>query len=186
MSNIVFEGKTENGLGILIRYPTESDLQAMLNFINELSAERTFVRNQGVVFTLEQEKKFLDDHIKKISDKKIMQLLAFSDSKLVGVSGVDMKDRAQSHVGYFGISVEKDFRSKGVGSKLMEIIINEAEKNLPNLKIIVLTVFANNPVAEEMYKKIGFKEYGRLPKGITHRDKFVDEIYMYKNVGEGF
>lgn len=33
-----------------------------------------------------------------------------------------------------------------------------------------------------MYKQFGFTEYGRLPRGYLHRDQFVDQILMYKNI----
>lgn len=182
MSKIVFQGKTEDGLDILVRYPTRVDLKPMHKFINDLSAERTFVRNQGIKISLEEEKEFLEKQLKGIGDKTKIQLLAFNNTNLVGISGIEMKDRAQKHVGNLGISVAKDFRTRGVGSKLMEIVIKEAKKNLLDLKLFVLTVFANNTVAYEMYKKFGFREFGRLPKGVIHRDKFVDEVYMYKEI----
>ena len=41
-----------------------------------------------------------------------MQLLVFYDNKLVGSSGVEMKDKAQKHIGNFGISIAKDSRDK--------------------------------------------------------------------------
>lgn len=64
----------------------------------------------------------------------------------------------------------------------MEIVLEESKKDLPGLKVVVLTVFANNKVTIEMYKKYSFIEYSRLPKGLNHRNKFVDEIYMYKKL----
>ncbi len=41
----------------------------------------------------------------------------------------------------------------------------EAEKNIPQLKIVTLGVFASNLLAKQIYEKFGFKEYGRLPRG---------------------
>ena len=63
----------------------------------------------------------------------------------------------------------------------MEAVLKEAKK-LKGLKIIDLGVFGNNPVARNLYKKMGFIEYGNLPKGILHKDKLVDHIYMYKEI----
>lgn len=57
------------------------------------------------------------------------------------------------------------------------------EKNLP-IKIVELSVYQNNPLAKELYEKFGFKQFGKLPKGIKHRGIYVDHIYMYKNVGD--
>lgn len=62
----------------------------------------------------------------------------------------------------------------------MKLTLKEADKNLPKLRIITLGVFSDNALAQKMYEKFGFKEYGRLPKGVLHKNKYVDHIYMYK------
>ena len=89
---------------------------------------------------------------------------------------------AMKHEGVFGISVLKDYRGKGLGKLLMKLALDEAIKNLPNLRIITLGVFSTNDLAKEMYKNFGFIEFGRLPEGIFHRGKYIDHIYMYKKV----
>ena len=58
----------------------------------------------------------------------------------------------------------------------------EALKNIPELRIITLGVFATNDIAMNMYKKFGFVEFGRLPEGVLHRGNYIDHIYMYKRV----
>ena len=68
----------------------------------------------------------------------------------------------------------------GIGRLLMQHILAEAEKEIQGLKIIRLGVFANNPVALEMYKSLGFVELGNLPNGLLHKGEYVAHIYMYK------
>jgi len=62
----------------------------------------------------------------------------------------------------------------------MDMVLEEARKNITDLQIITLGVFGNNPIAKKMYEKKGFKEYGLLPKGIQHKGELVDHFYMYK------
>ena len=31
-------------------------------------------------------------------------------------------------------------------------------------------------------KKYGFEEYGIIPKGISYKQEFIDQIYMYKEI----
>lgn len=93
-----------------------------------------------------------------------------------------MKDKTESHEGVFGLSVASEFRGEGIGSLVMKLTLEEALKNMLELKIITLGVFSNNSLAMDIYKKFGFIEYGRLPKGVLHRGQYVDHIYMYKNV----
>lgn len=179
MSN-VFTGVSRKNRPIAIRYPKKSDLKSLWRYINELSQEKTFIRIQGKKISLKDEKKFLDAQLEHISKKTGILLLAFCDKELVGASGIDMADNVEQHVGEFGISIKKGFRGEGIGKILMKTVLKEAPKNIPQLKIIRLFLFSNNPTGYEMYKKLGFIEYGRLPKGIKHRGKYVDRIHMYK------
>lgn len=172
--------KTSKGKNIIIRYPQMGDMEAMWRYINILSKEKTFLRFQGEEITLEEEKQFLTSQLEKIAKKQAILLLAFHDDKLVGVAGIDMQDKVESHTGLFGISVLKEYRGEGIGSLLTKYCLDEAKKNIPELEIITLCVFSTNQAGLEMYKKEGFIEYGRLPKGIKLDDKYVDHIQMYK------
>lgn len=179
---IVYQGKSKSGRDIIIRYPTKGDLKSLWEYINTLSKEQTFIRFQGKEITLEAEEKFLSNELKKIDEGKAVQLLAFAGNQLIAVADINMHEEAEKHIGSFGITVAKDFRNEGIGTKLMETAFKEAIKNLIGLQIIILGVFANNPVAINLYKKAGFVEFGNLPKGLLHKGKLVDHIYMYKTI----
>ncbi|HSX19123.1 MAG TPA: GNAT family N-acetyltransferase [Candidatus Saccharimonadales bacterium] len=179
---IVFTGKSQKGKQIILRYVKQGDAQTMLDYINTLSDERTYIRFQGEHLTLKEEQEYLDSQLKRIKDKKSVHLVALSNNQHIGISSIDLEDRTSSHVGNFGISISKEFRGEGVGKLLMETIVSEAQKELPGLKIITLGCFSNNALAIKMYKEFGFVEYGRLPNGVKLENGFVDHIYMYKNI----
>lgn len=179
---IVFKGKTKTGEDILVRYPEGGDVKKMLKYINELSKERTFIRYQGEQETLESETKYLKSRLEAIKNKKTVHLLAFSNNRLIAATDIHMMDKTEKHVGIFGISVIKDFRGKGLGKLLMELILKEAKKEIPEIKIVTLGVYSTNDIARSLYEKLGFIEYGMLPNGITRDGKFEDTILMYKNI----
>jgi|WetSurMetagenome_2_1015567.scaffolds.fasta_scaffold00353_22 ribosomal protein S18 acetylase RimI-like enzyme len=179
---IVFEGLSKKGNKIIIGYPMKNDAQIFCDYINALSKEKTFVRFQGEEIKLEDETKYLNTQLERIIKRQTVELLAFCNNVLIGISSIDMKDKTESHEGVLGISIAKEYRGEGIGKIFMQLIIKEAEKNMPQLRIITLGVFGNNPLAISMYEKLGFKEYGRLPKGSLHKNNYVDHIYMYKNV----
>lgn len=179
---VVFEGKSKKGRKYLIRYPILADVQAMTDFINTVSLEQTFIRMQGEQQTLEDETKYLAGQLARIEKHKSVQLLVFSEEEMIGISAIDLRDRVERHEGIFGMFLSKECRGEGIGRNLMQVIMDEAARALPDLKIVTLGVFANNPLAIELYQKFGFKEFGRLPKGILHKGKYVDHIHMYKNV----
>lgn len=179
---IIYRGKTKTGKEIVIRYPEIVDLEKMMNYINALSDEKTFIRSQGEHETLESERKFLKNRLKEIKDKKAIHILVFCGDKLVGGSDVHMLDKTEKHVGIFGITVAKDFRGEGIGETLMEQTIEEAKKELKDLKIITLEVYGTNNIAQSLYKKMGFKKYGMLQRGIVRQGKFEDAVLMYLDI----
>lgn len=167
---------------IQIRGLKQEDVTEMLSFINEISKEETYIRLQGEQLTMDEEVRYVDDFIRRIGEGSAVKLLAFNGKTLIGVSDVYLKDKIEKHIGVFGITIKKEWRGKGVGQELMKKTLFEATQKIKGLKIIELGVFANNPIAKKMYEKMGFVEYGRLPKGIKHRGEFVDHLYMYKQV----
>lgn len=181
-SEIIYQGKSKKGKEFIIRYPVSGDLHSMLEYINTISKEQTFIAYQGEQVFLEDEEKYLEDVLSKIKNKKAVQLLAFYDGNLIGNSSIALKDKVSAHEGVFGISVANGYRGEGIGKKLMEIVLSEAKKHIPELEIITLGVFANNPQTIKMYENFGFKEYGRLPNGIIYKGRRVDHVSMYKNL----
>lgn len=181
MSKIIFNQKY-NGIDLIIRYPSDGDEKAMMNFINELSAEKTFILMQGETMTLEEEKKYLDSWLQKISKETGIMLLVFAEGVLIGVGSIELGRYSTKHVGLFSISVKNEYRGKGIGKLLMSSIIDEASKQLKDLEIINLTVQSENSVAQKMYESFGFKKYGMLPKGIKLEDGYRNHQLMYKEI----
>jgi RimJ/RimL family protein N-acetyltransferase len=179
---IIYQTKTKNGEKIIVRYPLKTDLKALLTYINTLSKEKTFIRFQGEQLSLKEEKKYLNSLMIKIKKGQAVKLLVFGENRLIGGSDIEMMDKISSHVGLLGITIAKDYRHQGLGKLLISLVLTEAKKNLPSLRIIILECFGNNQLALKMYQKFGFKEYGRLPEGISHRGIYVDCLHLYKKI----
>lgn len=179
--NIIYQTTTKSGKTVSFRYPTVDDVQILTDYINKISTERTFITFQGEQQTLESEKEYLKSELDKIIKNNCVYLLAFINNKLVGSAAIDLEDKVESHVGVFGITVAKEYRGDGIGKLLLENILKESKK-IKKLKIIKLQVYSPNILAQNLYKKFGFIEYGRLPGGIKYRNKYVDAILMYKKV----
>jgi ribosomal protein S18 acetylase RimI-like enzyme len=179
---VIFTGKTSKGLDVTLRYPMRSDLHALWEFINALSQERTYILFQGETISLEDEEKYLDDMLNQIEARKRVQVLVFVGDRLAGNAEISLESDVREHVGSLGIAVAQPYRGQGVGELLMRTIIDEASAHLPGMKMVMLMVFGNNQTGQNLYRKVGFVEHGRLPGGILHRDHYVDAVYMYKMV----
>jgi len=167
---------------IKFRYLTINDVENLKNYINKISAEQSFILLQGFQHTTESETKWLKEKLEKISKNKCVYLCGFCGDQLVTCAEIELEFEAKSHVGEFGISVALDFRGQGIGQKIMELTISESIKKLTDLKIITLEVFGNNQAAQNLYRKMGFIEYGRLPNGLKRKGEFDTAIYMYKKL----
>lgn len=178
----VLEGTTQNGAAYTIRYPEASDAHSVWEYVNRLSKERTFVRFQGEVVSLESEEKFVADIVEKIQKHLNVTLFLTVGGNVQGISSIEMQTKTESHVGILGISIDKSIRGQGLGKILMQTVISEACVHLNGLRIITLKLKAANTTALSLYKKLGFKKYGRLPCGTQHREQFMDEILMFKKV----
>lgn len=178
---IIYQGTSLKGIPFLIRCPKVGDAGQMMHYLQALSDEKTFIRFQGEKISLQQEEEFLTEQLQKIAENQTIYLLCFSGSRLIGISDLSLSDKVEKHVGALGISIAKEFRGEGIGKKLFETVLEESRK-LKELRIITLGVFACNDLGRAMYKKYGFEEYGRLPKGILHKGVYVDHLLMYKNI----
>lgn len=183
LKGTIVHKSSNNGTPVIVRYFNDNDAEALWEYINTLSKEKTFITFQGEKISLEQEREYVKNQIEKIETGKSIQLILLLGDKLSGIAGIEItRGGAMKHQGDFGISLSKEARGKGLGRLFMKTIVEETKKNLPGLRIITLSVFENNPIAHSLYKKFGFIEYGTLPKGILHKGKFIGEIKMYKEV----
>jgi len=170
---------TKSGKALAVRPPKPADLNQTLIYINDLVAEDTYIAMSGNPVTESEERRYLTGLLKEIRQKQAIALYVFDGDKLVANSQIKKRLRRLSHIGDFGITVAKDYRQDGVGSRLMAILLEEARTKI-GVKIVTLEVFSNNEHARYVYKKMGFTEFGILPKSVIHRGKVVDLIQMYK------
>ena len=152
-----------------------------MDFINKISLEKTFITFQGEQLTLKEETKYINNKLEQIKNGQAVHLLAFVNGNLAGSSDVNPSIKIKPHRGVFGIVLAQKYRHDGVGRILMETVLKEAKK-IKNLRIITLEVFGDNLIAQKLYQKLDFIEWGRLTNGIKHKNKYVDQILMYKKV----
>ena len=79
---------------------------------------------------------------------------------------------------FIGIFIgDTQHRGKGYGAQAIRLILEYGFRTL-NLHNIMLTVHADNLPAIACYKKVDFREVGRLPEWIFKDGKYVDKLYM--------
>ena len=172
----------KNGDEVTIRYPLIADIDQLTTYINEISKENTFVSFSGEVVSHDEERNFILSYFDAMESMDKLYLLIETNGKIIGSSTIDRDvshRRRSRHVGIFGLIVKKEFRGMGIGYELSKTIIEEAKVGIPGLKMITLTVFDMNDMAKGLYTKLGFKQFGSLPKSLLYKDEYVDQQMMY-------
>lgn len=154
----------------------------LYQWVKTVEKEDTYILlNPNEPVSFKEEKEFLKKSIEDYKNKKKIIIGAFENHKYLGSCSIEQLERRQKHVGRLGIVLLKNYRSEGIGKQLAEHTINLAQKKL-GLSQIILAVFANNKIGQRLYKKMGFKKYGRHPKAVLYKGQKIDEILLYKNL----
>lgn len=84
--------------------------------------------------------------------------------------------RKLAHQCEFGIIVGSGYRNLQIGSHLLKGLMKLAKENF-NIHLMHLQVYAENP-AIRLYKRFGFREFGRQNGWIKEGDSYVGRIFM--------
>ncbi len=106
-------------------------------------------------------------------------LTALWDDVPCGIANLYLQPyEKMAHQCLFAIIVDEKHRGRGVGAKLLRELMALAKERF-KLQFLHLEVYRGNP-AIELYKRLGFKEYGVHPKFIKDNGRYIDKILMQK------
>jgi RimJ/RimL family protein N-acetyltransferase len=162
---------------IIIRYLKWEDVKKLQSFVNRLSREDTYVMLSGEKVTLFDEISYVSQSLFQIENYNKIHLVVIHKNKIVGNAEIRPNEKRKSHVGTVTIAIDQRIRGKGIGTLLLQCLIDEARNT--NLKIITLSTMGNNLVGRAVYTKIGFTECGVIPKAFLYKGQYVDEIFYY-------
>lgn len=144
-------------------------------------AEREIAKQPG--FFCSQPSELTDENvINTISSfkksKTGVYLVAEYQNKIVGHAFLEpYKLKSLSHIADLNIAVYLGWQRKGVGKKLLEHLIEWA-KSSDILEKIQLNVRASNGSAISLYRKMGFREEGKIKNRVKIKDHYIDDIIM--------
>ncbi|MEI8329762.1 MAG: GNAT family N-acetyltransferase [Chlamydiia bacterium] len=104
--------------------------------------------------------------------------VAEKEGSLVGHAFLEILNlQSLRHVAQLNIVVHKGYQEKGIGTQLMERIIEWAKQS-GTVEKIELNVRASNVRAIALYKKMGFFEEGCLKRRVKAGDRYIDDLVM--------
>ena len=152
------------GVELLVRIAVASDARALRETTQRTHAETDYLLSYPDEQSVddEQEARSLEETERSGNE---VELIAVIDGRIVGSAGVSAvrSRRKVAHRARFGISILKEYWGMGIGRVLMESCIDCARR--AGHAQLELEVVAGNERAVSLYRRAGFEEYGRNPRG---------------------
>ncbi len=172
------EFKAKDGRIFTLRSLGGHDAQAAIAFMATMYDDSPYLSRYGDEWSMSEEDERLYLDRAHLAERRLMvgsfregALIAIADFFPVG-SVSKMAHRCSC-----SIAVARAFSGIGIGTAMMEILIDEARA--VGCEQMELEVVSENAAAVALYKKLGFVAYGLLPRGFKNRDgSFHDLLSM--------
>lgn len=175
--NLLKQVVTKSSKELTLRHSKPSDAKELIEYLNIIGGESdnmTFGKGEFKL-SVDQEETYL----KALDEDNISIMIVVTESNKIIAQGSIVSDKRKrlSHNSILGISVRKDYWSDGIGSIIMEELINFV-KQCEATKTVTLSVNVENINAIKLYKKFGFDEIGIHKNKFNINGKFYDEMIM--------
>lgn len=161
---------TESIDGLKIRLTKQEDAKVMRPWFDDKEILRWF--------PMLEDKEIDDSVMRWVSFARYdCSLTAEYEGEVCGISTLYLQPyKKLMHQCEFGIIVGPSFRGKGIGSLLLNSLMYMAKTKF-NIEILHLQVYGGNP-AMRLYKRFGFKEFGRQEGWIKEEGEFLSRVFM--------
>ena len=128
-------------------------------------------------FTANDEAMYLKE---KSDSQDEIEILAEINGKVVGTAGISKigKHAKVKHRAEFGIGIDQKYWGLGIGKALTAACIECARK--AGYSQLELECVAENQNALNLYRRLGFIEFGRNPMGFNSRNKGFQELLLMR------
>ena len=173
----------KDGRTCVLRSAEKTDAAEMLRYMVQVLSETPYLISSPEEFAampVEKEEAFIENIL---SAERAVMVTAFDGDRIIGTADLrsaGARQRVQHRCG-MGITILKEYWGVGLGSQMMQAIIDCA-KDL-GYEQLELEVVAENRRAISLYTKFGFTVYGCHPHKIRYADgTYADDYLMYKTL----
>lgn len=157
----------------------KNDFELFTNWINDMEVSLGTLQSEKII-GLDEEKEILE---RLSRGGMTFTIVDMKTNKAIGYTGFPQYDYVNRNASVAITIGDKSYWRKGYGQEALKLLIDYGFSIL-NFHNINLTVFEYNKNAVESYKKIGFKEVGRLREakflcGIKY-DKIIMDILSHE------
>lgn len=162
------------------REATTDDASGLLLHLSSVGGETDNLSYDENTFSIseERERRFIERFQKSKND---IMLVALYCDKVVGNAIVERnKTKRYSHRAEISITVMKEFWGLGIGSHLMQMMIDFSKET--GIEILYLEVRSDNKRAISLYKKFGFSRIGTYESFFKIDGEYYDADLMILNL----
>jgi len=153
-----------DGARVLLRPLVADDRQALLSFFLPIAAEESRYMRHNV-----NDPERIGTWATEVDYDKVFPLIAVAGDRIVGNATLHFNDGPARHRCEMRIFLAKDFRHRGLGSKLIHGLVDIAKRR--NMYLIELQIVAEHVEVIKAFQKAGFEtictyeDYFILPDG---------------------
>jgi RimJ/RimL family protein N-acetyltransferase len=174
-----------NGKRIMFRFLNDQDREGLIQLFQEAPDEDTRFLKQDV-----KDLKLVNYWVDHINYRKVLPLVAvdLEGNRLIGDATLHRGKHAAKHLGEVRIFVSRPYRNLGLGSMMLEELINLAFQE--NLHLLKAEVLADHKKVIKAFRAKGFEmkatleDYFIRKDGVTHDVVLMTRHVMKKEEAE--
>jgi RimJ/RimL family protein N-acetyltransferase len=168
----------QNGQEITLRPAVPEDASEIIETINSVALERSYILTEQFKKTELEEKQY----IAEMDTTKNLLLVAVADGKVIGGLGAHQASSGRhfknAHVCEIGLHLIKPYREQGIGAKMLEYALEWARDY--GYKKLDACIFTSNKRSLYLFRKFGFVVEGKRAKQFRIGNEYIDEVIMGK------
>ncbi len=167
-------------MNVIYRKAMCDDAKEMLSHLSCVGRETDNLSYDERTFCIseERERRFIERFEKSKND---LMLAALDENRIIG-NGIVERNRVAryNHRAELSITVLREYWGRGIGSRLMELMIDFAKET--GIEILYLEVRSDNERAIALYKKFGFSRIGVYENFFKIGEKYHNADLMILNL----
>ena len=161
-------------IALQIRRAAPVDAAGIVSVLEVVSAERIHTAIDRV-WTVEQERRYLES----LSPREAIHIAVDGTQDIVGFQTLDLWSpllTSMAHVAQVGTYLLPEWRGRGVGRQLWNATQSFARE--ADYRKLAIQVRGSNTAAQAFYRRLGFRECGRMARQVMIDGIEDDEVLM--------
>lgn len=154
----------KDGATVLLRAMTPDDKQRLIDMFSTVSDEDVRYLRDNI-----RDPALIESWSKGLDYSRVLPLLALVKDRVVGQGTLHLRSGPERHIGEVRIFLSKDFRRRGLGTRMLNTLIDLARRM--DLQILKAEVVADQSKVIKAFQNLGFtlsctfEDYFMLPDG---------------------